>query len=94
MRMAKYPIAEYPISKAQRMAIEALGLNAETFAEAEAAFAERGLIVKSQRQGRKSVPAITLMSTEGGAMNADGEGDSWDIDYKDYDKDAIAEWMS
>ena len=87
-------MTEYPMGKVQRMVIEALELNSDSFSEAEELFVQRGLIVKAVRQGRKSVPSITLMSTEGCSMNADGEGDSWDIDYKDYDKDAIAEWMS
>ena len=87
-------MAEYPIGKAQRMVIEALGLNAETFAEAEEMFANRGLIVKAVRQGRRSVPSITLMDTDGGAMNSDGEGESWDIEYEDYDKEAITQWLS
>jgi len=87
-------MAEYPMGKAQRMVIEALGLNADSFSEAEEMFAERGLIVASKREGRKSVPAIKLMDTEGGAMNADGEGDSWDMNFTSYDKSAIAQWMS
>ena len=87
-------MAEYPIGKAQRMVLEALGLNADGFSEAKAMLRDRGLIVTSKRQGRKSVPSIKLMDTEGGAMTAGGDGDSWDIDYKAYDKAAIAEWMS
>ena len=87
-------MADYPVGKAQRMVLEALGLNADSYSEAEELFVQRGLIVKAIRQGRKSVPAITLMDTEGGAMSTGGDGDSWDIEYKDYDKNAIAEWMS
>ena len=87
-------MADYPVGKAQRMVLEALGLSAYSFNEAKKILRNRGLIVTSKRQGRQSVPSIKLMDTEGGAMSSDGDGDSWDIEYKDYDKNAIAEWMS
>lgn len=86
--MAKH----YPVGKAQQTILDALDLEAETFIEAEAVFKEHGLSVVPVRRGRRSVPEVRQLETTGGGFN-NGEGETWDIDFKKIDVQKIAEWM-
>lgn len=68
---------EYPVGKAQQIVLNALGLKASGATSANALFEELGLAVRPVRQGRASVPEITLKSRYAGGWNEGGDGDSW-----------------
>lgn len=84
---------DYPVGKAQKMVLDALGLSADGFTEANQLFSDHGLVVSSKREGKISVPQVHLKETNGGAFNADGEGESWTVSYKNVDLSKIAQWM-
>lgn len=84
---------DYPVGKAQQMVLDALGLAADGFSEADQLFAEHGLVVSSKREGRASVPVVRLMETAGGGWNVGGDGESYSISYKNIDLSKIAQWM-
>lgn len=85
---------QHPVGKAQKVILDALALEADSFQEADKIFADYGLAVSPVRQGRRSVPAVHLLSTVGGGLNDFGEGEEYDIQYKDIDLKPIAEWMA
>ena len=66
---------DYPVGKAQQMVLDALGIKASGYSEAERIFSDLGIKVTSKRVGRSSVPVVT--DDRGGAFNADGEGETW-----------------
>ena len=82
---------DYPVGKAQQMVLDALGLTADGSGDANRIFESLGLIVASKREGRKSVPSITVLDREGGAFNVDGEGETWQ-QYPDADFENIQQW--
>lgn len=84
---------DFPVGKAQQVVLNALGLTADGFIEANKIFADHGLIVGSRREGRASVPVVNLKETSGGGFNDDGEGEAWEIEYKPVDFSKIAQWM-
>ena len=84
---------QYPVGKAQQMALDALELTAAGSADAEKIFERLGLVVASKRQGRKSVPSITRRDTETGGMH-NGDGWSQEIEFDAVDFSKIAQWMN
>lgn len=68
---------EYPVGKAQRVVLDALGLNARGAKSADELFESLGLIVRPVRRGRASVPAITIKSRVAGGWSPGGDGESW-----------------
>lgn len=65
--------SDYPVGKAQRQILDALGVKAYNFQQAEARFAELGIVVASKRVGRASVPVVTLTRAGGTMQSEDGD---------------------
>jgi len=86
-------MAEYPVGKAQQIILNALSLQAKTYAEAEQLFAARGLAISSVREGRTNRPVVEVLSREGSSFNRDGEGEVWDMHYLPVDLDAIRQYL-
>lgn len=83
---------DYPTSKAQDQVLEALGLTATGYGDAERKFKALGLNVVAVRQGRKSVPGITQLDSEtGGFHNEDGWSQS--VEFEQVDLSRISQWM-
>jgi len=83
---------DYPIGKAQQMVLDALNITAIGFGDAKRIFEEMGLVVASKRDGRKSVPVITVLDRMDGGFNVSGEGVTWQK-YPDADFTNIQEWI-
>lgn len=86
---------EYPVGKAQQVVLDALGLTAAGMTSANALFESLGLIVRPVRQGRASVPQITIKNRYAGGWNEGGDGDTWRA-YGDLTAEqmkAIAPWV-
>lgn len=91
-------MSKYTLSKTQQAVLNALGLTAEHWQEAEDIFQERGLSVVAKRQGRQYVPEISLLDTveTGGGFNwPGGDGESYEIthNYLSIDLSTIEKWM-
>lgn len=84
----------YPVGRAQWQVCKAIGHpEIETFQEAEALFARVGITVIAVRQGRSSVPSITIKS--GYSWNAGGDADVWGGSTLTQEQlAAIQQWMS
>lgn len=82
----------YPLSKTQSTVLNALNITAGNFNRAEQIFSELGLVVASRRQGRKTIPVITVLDRQGGAFNASGEGEIF-TKYPNIDTSAIEQWI-
>jgi len=80
------------LGKAQQTILDALGIEAENYAHAEAIFTALGIVVNHKRVGRKSVPVVSKIDQAGGAMNQFGEGEEWP-GINPVDFSAITEWM-
>lgn len=86
---------EYPVGKAQQIVLNALGLKANSAGRANELFEELGLVVRPVRQGRTSVPEITIKNRYAGGWNEGGDGDSW-REYGDLTAEqmqAISPWL-
>lgn len=83
---------EYPVGKAQEIILNALGLEADSFQEAEQIFNNHGIIVVATRQGRRSVPEVYLLDTVASGF-AGGDGASNEIRFKQFDLELIREWI-
>ena len=83
---------DYPTGKAQQMVLDALNIIATGHGDAERIFKSLGLAVGSRREGRKSVPSITVLDRFGGALNADGEGETWQ-QYPEANFKNIQQWI-
>ena len=83
---------DYPVGKAQQMVLDALGMTASGHSDAQAKFEALGLAVGSRREGRATVPAITVLNRHGGGFTAYGDGDGW-REYDDIDTSAIEQWI-
>jgi len=79
----------YPIGKAQATVLNALGREANDFAEAERIFAEIGIQVTSKR----GVPVVKKIGLVG-YFGADGEADVFDTADKNVDYAVLAQWMA
>ncbi len=83
---------EYPVGKTQKMVLDALNLTAKTFAEAEQKFEELGIVVKSKRVGKATVPEIVVKDRNVGGFSEDGDG--WEAQkYDEFDTAPIAQWI-
>lgn len=85
---------DYPVGSAQEKVLNALGLTATGFSDAERIFNEIGIMVNSKRVGRSSEPVVSLKETARGGWNRGGDGESYTVSYKNIDLSAIAQWMS
>lgn len=84
----------YPTGVAQDKVLEALGLTATDFDDANRIFAEIGIVVTSKRVGRSSEPVITRKSTSGAGWNGNGDADEWKVSYKQIDLAPVAHWIA
>lgn len=66
---------DYPVGVAQKQVLDALGLTATGFNDAQRRFDDLGISVASRREGRKSVPVVHVTGWGGGFI--DGEGQEW-----------------
>ena len=82
----------YPVGKAQQMVLDALGLTAKDFSEANQIFEGLGITVGSKREGRSSVPVVTVKDRFGDGFNAAREGVVY-REHKDHDFSAIEQWI-
>ena len=82
----------YPIGKAQQMVLDALGLTARDFGEAKTIFESIGITVGSRRQGRSSVPVITVQDRFTGGFSAAGDGFEY-RQHADIDLSAVEQWV-
>lgn len=85
---------EYPVGKAQKIILEALGRgDIATFSGANDYFDRIGITVIAKRVGRTSVPVVRMKETEGGGFTEGGDGESWEIGYEEVDLSKIEQWM-
>lgn len=86
---------EYPVGKAQQIVLDALGLKAVGATSANELFESLGLVVRPVRQGRTSVPEITIKGRYAGGFTAEGDGDEWRAygDLTAGQMQAIAPWV-
>ena len=85
-------MASYPVGKAQQMVLDALGLTARDFSEANDIFKKLGIVVGSKRQGRSTVPVVTVKDRFDGGFSAAGDGFEY-RKYDDADFSAIEQWI-
>jgi len=71
----------YPTTAAQDTVLAALGLSARDYPDAEKIFERLGIQVIPTRQGRRSVPRVTILSERGGAFNSAREGVEWERNF-------------
>lgn len=83
---------DYPVGAAQQIILNALSLTATGFTDADRQFEKLGLVVSYRREGRQSVPVVTVKSRFGGGFSG-GDGDSW-REYDNVDLSAIQQWIS
>jgi hypothetical protein len=83
----------YPTSVAQNKVLSALGLTAEDYPEAEKVLAAHGIAVSSRRVGRSSEPVVTRLAATFGGWNPGGDGESYEVCYKDIDLSPVSQWM-
>ncbi len=81
-----------PVGKAQQQVLEALGLTASDFSEANQKFNELGIVVSSKRVGRNSEPVITVKETDFGGWNPGGDGESYSTG-RTADLSAVKQWI-
>lgn len=84
----------HQVGKAQKIILDALGLEADSFQEADKIFAKHGLVVIPVRQGRKSVPSVKQLPATAGGFNIHGEGEAWTNEYEPLDLSKISEWLA
>lgn len=84
---------EYPLSKTQITVLNALNIvAAENFAQAEKIFETLGIVVSSRREGRQTIPSITVLDRKAGILNAYGEGEIF-TKYPTINTSAISQWI-
>ena len=82
---------DYPVGAAQKKVLEALGMSASGFADAERIFDEIGIVVASKR----GTPQVSRKATSGGGWNPGMEdGDSYEIKFREVDLTPLAQWMA
>ena len=64
---------DLPVGVAQQTVLDILGTRAASWSVAERIFAEHGIAVKAQRQGRTSVPRVREAGYDRGGWNPGGE---------------------
>jgi hypothetical protein len=92
MRKETHEMADFPVGKAQQIVLQALGKKAQNFSEATKVFEEMGIVVGSKREGRSSVPVVTVKNRWDSCRNSEGEGEIWRA-YEDVDLSAVAQWV-
>ena len=85
---------DYPVGAAQWKVLEALGLTAKGFSEANAIFEKLGISVSSKRVGRSSEPVVSLAASVSGGFNAYGEGETHTTTFTAIDLTPVFQWMS
>lgn len=85
---------DYPVGVAQQQVLDALGMTATGFGDANEKFEDLGLIVASKRVGHSSVPVVKILNRQGGGFNRYGEGEVWQAypDLTDEQRDALSQW--
>lgn len=83
----------YPVGATQEKVLNALNMTATDFTDAERIFAEIGIEVTSKRIGRATEPVISRKSTYGGGWSEGGDGEEYQISYKDIDLTPLTQWM-
>lgn len=86
-------MANYPVSATQQKVLNALGMTAMDFQDAEKVFDAIGIEVSSKRVGRSTEPVIRMKSRFGGGWNAGGDGSAWSNTHKQADLDTISQWI-
>ena len=82
-----------PVGVAQRKVLDALHLTADDFGAANQIFEILGIEVTSRRVGRSSEPVVSMMQTEFGGFNPDGDGETWTKSFKNLDLTPIRQWI-
>ncbi len=83
---------EFPTSRAQDTVLKALGLKAENYSQAERILEACGLKVTPVRQGRTSIPSVTLLDGVSGGWS-NGDADYTTVTPKQIDLTPILEWI-
>lgn len=84
-----------PVGKAQQQVLDALGLEANSWQEAKQAFEEAGIEVASRREGRKSVPVVSIHRNfrASGGWNPGGDGEYVPARKPKIDLTPVKQWM-
>lgn len=84
-----------PVGKAQQQVLDALGLKADCWQEAKRVFAEIGIEVGSRREGRSSVPVVSIHRNfqGGGGWNPGGDGEYVPARNPKVDLTPVKQWM-
>ena len=83
---------DYPVSNVQGQVLNALGLTATGFSDANRKLEQLGLVVSHRREGRTTVPVITVKDRMAGGFTAEGDGCSF-TKYPEIDTTKIAQWI-
>lgn len=83
---------QYPTSKAQDQVLAALEITATGYGDAERKFKALGLNVVAKREGRRSVPSVTLLDPQVGGFHND-EGWSDTVEFESVDLEKISQWI-
>ena len=86
-------MSNYPTTKTQQQVLQALGLTARDYTEAERLFQERGLAVTSRREGRSTVPVVQRLAATDGGWNSGGDGYEYEVAYLPVDMSKLTQWM-
>lgn len=84
---------DFPVGAAQEKVLNALGLAATGFSDANRIFDEIGIEVSSKRVGRSSEPVISRKQTSFGGWNPGGDGEEYTVSYKSIDLTPVSQWM-
>jgi hypothetical protein len=82
-------MADHPVGVAQKLVLDALGVQRSTFAGANAYFESIGIVVASKRVGRTSMPVVTIKPRTTGGFTREGEGETWQA-YDDLTAEQLA----
>lgn len=80
-----------PVGVAQKKVLDALGLQADSWNEANEIFRRIGIVVGAKRVGRTSEPVVTV-DRYGGGFNQYGEGETF-TKGDDTDLSPLKQWM-
>lgn len=83
---------DYPVGKAQQQVLDALGMTATGFGDATAKFDQLGIVVASKRDGRKSVPVVSIKQSNW-KQNTYGDFDGVDVEISADVLSKLAQWM-
>lgn len=80
-----------PVGVAQKKVLDALGITANDWLDANKKFDEIGIMVGSKRVGNSSEPVITVKETDFGGWNPGGDGESFSTELPDLS--AVKQWI-